>query len=152
MNVLLDTNVLTRIVNNVEPLYSKALQSVMILRSQGHDPCIVPQNLYEFWAVATRPLEQNGLGMTASETRAELNYFAPPLIRLFRDERAILPRWQDLVRAHDVLGKATHDARLVAAMLRHGIFYILTFDVSLSRFDEVTVLTPDAVLSGTRQP
>jgi len=31
------------------------------LRQRNIDLCIVPQNLVEFWAVATRPVANNGL-------------------------------------------------------------------------------------------
>jgi predicted nucleic acid-binding protein len=69
----------------------------------------------------------------------------PPL----RDERGILERWEDLVNAYQVYGKSAHDARIVAAMLRHGLTQLLTFnDRDFARFTEMTVVIPDAVLSG----
>ena len=66
---------------------------------------------------------------------------------LLDDIPAILPMWESLVTTHAVLGKNAHDARLVAAMLVHGVTHLLTFnDQDFRRFTAVTVLTPAAVL------
>jgi predicted nucleic acid-binding protein len=59
---------------------------------------------------------------------------------------AIYPAWEALALAHGVLGKPSHDARLVAAMQVHGLTAILTFDKSgFSRFPVIEVVHPDEV-------
>jgi predicted nucleic acid-binding protein len=78
MLVLVDTNVLLRV---VEPLHSHHRQAVAALRSlsqAGHGLCLVPQIHYEFWVAATRPVAANGLGMTPEEARVELSKLGPP--------------------------------------------------------------------------
>ena len=41
---------------------------------------------------------------------------------------------------------SAHDARLVAAMRRHGTAHILTFnEIDFRRYPEITVLTPAAI-------
>ncbi len=46
---------------------------------------------------------------------------------------------------HDVKGKTAHDARPVAAMRRHGLSRLLTFNAShFARFDGIAVLTRKA--------
>lgn len=150
MNVLLDTNILTRWVNAEDPQHSKVVESLRTLRISGHVPTLVPQNHYEFWVVSTRPLEANGLGFTTDEATVEVDRFGSPLFLLMQDERAILPRWRALVQTHRVQGKAAHDARLVAAMLRHGLSCLLTFNTSdFARYAEVTAIHPDEVIAGT---
>ena len=149
MRVLLDTNLLTRIAN---PTHTQtrdlAEKSIDMLRKNGHVACLVPQNLYEFWAVATRPLEANGLGMSVDDARSEVDALLQ-LFHVFQDERAIFSRWLDLVTGHDTKGKASHDARLVAAMLRHGLTHLLTFnDGDFSRYSDVKAVTPEGVVSG----
>jgi hypothetical protein len=48
-----------------------------------------------------------------------------------------------------VSGKKAHDARLVAAMLAHGLSRLLTFNVSdFARYPGITVLEPAQVLAG----
>lgn len=49
---------------------------------------------------------------------------------------------------HAVSGKNAHDARLVAAMLAHGLTHLLTFnDADFQRFTGITTVTPAAVLA-----
>ena len=64
MNVLLDTNVLARLLQPGPRLAQVAQQATGALRKRGDQPCLVPQNFYELWAVATRPAAANGLGLT----------------------------------------------------------------------------------------
>jgi predicted nucleic acid-binding protein len=105
------------------------------------------QNLYEFWAVATRPNDANGLNYNHEQAIGELSVLKK-IYHLIDDIPAIYPAWENLVRDHEVKGKNAHDARLVAAMNVHGVNQILTFNESdFSRYDGVTVLTPAAVLS-----
>jgi predicted nucleic acid-binding protein len=147
MNILVDTNILTRSAEPGSSQYQPAKDAVTALRAQGHVLCIVPQNIYEFWAVCTRPASANGLGKTVAETVTELATFRRTMT-LLDDTPAILPAWESLVAAHAVVGKNAHDARLVAAMLVHGVTHLLTFnDQDFRRFTAVTVLTPAAVLA-----
>jgi hypothetical protein len=47
---------------------------------------------------------------------------------------------------HQVLGKTAHDARIVAAMQRHQLSHILTFNVEdFRRYPAIQVLNPHAV-------
>jgi len=67
------------------------------------------------------------------------------MFELAADDPEIYPIWKGLVVTHRVLGAQVYDARLVAAMLAHGIDRILTFNVAdFSRYG-VTVLHPAAV-------
>ena len=146
MSTLLDTNVLTRSTQKGHVQQALARDAIQRLIHQGDEVCIVPQNLYEFWAVATRPAAENGLGMTPAQAKSELAELRQ-VFTLFRDERGILREWEQLVHMYDVKGKTAHDARLVAAMHRHGITHLLTFNQAhFARFPGITVLTPHAVL------
>ncbi|MBN1488964.1 MAG: type II toxin-antitoxin system VapC family toxin [Phycisphaerae bacterium] len=146
MRILVDTNVLLRLAQPAHPHHPPAVRATEVLRRKGEELCLVPQVLYEYWAVCTRPQGENGLGMTTAQATNELALLKR-LFTLFRDERAILPVWEMLVSAHDVKGRNTHDARLVAAMSRHNLQHLLTFNTSdFARFPGVTVFTPDSVL------
>ena len=59
---LLDTNILLRASDRSSSRYDLAVNSVASLIIQGHECIITPQILIEFWVVATRPIEVNGLG------------------------------------------------------------------------------------------
>src|ERR1035438_4900903 len=62
MATLVDTNVLLRLLQPEHPQYAIASMALAGLRRQESDLCIARQNLVEFWAVATRPVAENGLG------------------------------------------------------------------------------------------
>lgn len=64
MSYLIDTNVLLRLAQPDHPMHQDALNAVTTLHQNEDILFIIPQNLIEFWAVATRPLSVNGLGMT----------------------------------------------------------------------------------------
>ena len=53
--ILLDTNLLTRITRSHDPQSAVARAAIQTLLRRGERLIVVPQNLYEFWAVATRP-------------------------------------------------------------------------------------------------
>jgi len=151
MQVLLDTNVLLRSVEPRHAQHQTSVDATDALRQRGHDLVIVPQVLYEFWSVASRPIEQNGLGMTPAEAHAEL-LAIQRLFRLFRDERAVYAIWEQLVLSLGVKGKQAHDARIAAAMQRHSINHVLTFNATdFARYAFITALTPTDVLRDVPQ-
>ncbi|MGK7923008.1 MAG: hypothetical protein AB4080_23715 [Trichodesmium sp.] len=63
MTYLLDTNILLRLRQTNHPQHSNALKATLLLKKKQEKLCIFPQNLMEFWVVATRPIEVNGLGL-----------------------------------------------------------------------------------------
>jgi predicted nucleic acid-binding protein len=82
--------------------------------------------------------------MILIDTNVLLRSAQPEHPHLFRDERAIFDRWRQLVEQHEVQGKSGHDTRLVAAMNRHRLSYLLTFNHSdFKRFKEITAVHPD---------
>jgi predicted nucleic acid-binding protein len=147
MSYLLDTNILLRLIQPEHPMYSLAVNAIVILHQQEASLCMTPQNLIEFWAVATRPLNVNGLAMTvetASQKVARMKGF----FSLRPDHPDIFPRWEQLVTQHRVIGKQAHDTRLVAAMLVHQITHLLTFNTDdFKRFTEITPINPRHLLA-----
>lgn len=145
MRILTDSNILLRLMQEAHPHHSQADAALYALRSRGDEPCIVAQVIYEYWSVCTRPVEaRGGLGMTVNDTALKMKRMQQ-LFPLYRDERGIFDRWQELVTRHEVKGLKAHDARIVAAMLHHGLTHLLTFDSDFKRFSEITVLTPSEV-------
>ena len=152
MSVLLDTNILLRMSNKLHPMYIAARDAVALLESTGVELVIVPQVVYEYWVVATRPISANGLGLTCPQSEIDVDAWTA-LFRTYLDERGIFRNWSTLVRSYAIAGKPAHDARLVAAMQRHGISGILTFNVAdFSKFPFIRALSPDEVLNGSVFP
>jgi predicted nucleic acid-binding protein len=145
MLLVLDTNVLLRLVEPEHERHRAAVGAVDALDALGHTKAILPQIVYEFWAVATRPINARGLGLTGAEVHSKLEGILATA-RLLRDERRIYERWRELVADHDVKGKQVHDARIVAAMLRHNISHLLTFNApDFARYSDIIVVEPHRV-------
>jgi predicted nucleic acid-binding protein len=145
MSIQLDTNILTRLSQPTDPAHATARSAVATLQSAGRNLGLVPQNLYEFWSVATRPVASNGLGLTVPECHAEILRLKA-LFQLRPDDPSIVGVWESLVVACDCKGKVAHDARLVAAMQTHGLTEILTFNTTdFARFPGVVAIDPASV-------
>jgi predicted nucleic acid-binding protein len=125
--VLIDTSTLLRTLQPSHPQRETARVAIKALTARGRDLHIIPQILVELWVVATRPVAQNGLGLSTTEAAGELMRLKS-MFPLLPDTPAIYPVWESLVIQYRVSGKSAHDARLVAAMLVHGLTTILTFD------------------------
>ena len=142
MSFAVDTNILLRSIDDGHPAQPVAQNGLLELRNNGETPSIFPQNLVEFWAVATRPVLNNGLGWSVDRAEQELADLKN-LFVLLADTDAILPEWERLVVHHRVIGKQAHDARLVASMLVHSVTHLLTFNTNdFKRYDEITVVNP----------
>jgi predicted nucleic acid-binding protein len=147
MSILLDTNILVCSVHAGHAMQRLAADFVDELLRQGETLCLVPQNVYEFWVVCTRPAAQNGLGMSLAQAQTELARLKT-LFTLLDDTPAIFPHWEQLVIQYQVQGKNAHDARLVAAMIVHGLNRILTRNVGdFQRYQTLTVLDSQQVIA-----
>src|SRR5437867_151364 len=120
MSFALDTNVLARSIEPDHPMHTAASEAIDTLLDRGESVFVLAQSLYEFWVIATRPHENNGLGLSVAEAQARLDEFQK-LFTLKTDRAAIYVEWKRLVTRHAVMGKPAHDARLVAAMKVHSI-------------------------------
>jgi len=139
MAILLDTNILLRLAQPHHPNASVAGRALRALRTSNQALHITQQNLVEFWAVTTRPVDANGLGLTVVQAATEVS----ALKRLFDllPELPLQDEWERLVTHYRVSGRNVHDARLVAAMVVHGIDSILTFNAQdFVRYTEIRVL------------
>jgi predicted nucleic acid-binding protein len=70
--ILTDSNVLVHLVDTRDPRSELAESATEKLRSRRETLCIAPQNVVEFWAVATRPEGKNGRGMSALRASEEV--------------------------------------------------------------------------------
>lgn len=110
---------------------------------------VVPQNLYEFWAVATRlsgppPAGRNGLGMNTVQAGLWMRFFRRRFTFL-PDREELCTLWMELVESHVVTGIRAHDVRLVAAMRSYGITRLFTFNGTDFRNLGIVILDPTAI-------
>ncbi len=123
MWILLDANVIVGLSkDDRRPIVAKAIKK---MHSNGHEMVLVPQVIYEFWVVATRPADKNGLGFSTEQVvRIVVNMIN--MFKLLDDPTGIYDKWFNIVKTDKVSGKQAHDARLVAAMAVHRLDAILT--------------------------
>ena len=138
-----DSNILLRNLDTQNPLHPAAVSALDTLLARGENIALIPQVLYEFWSVATRPASaRGGLGLSHAEAEAEIHRLLG-IFPLYADTPAIFPRWLSLVTTFGVSGINAHDARIVAAMHEHGFTHLLTFDGDhFVRYPDITVVTP----------
>ncbi len=144
---LLDANILLRDADAESVQHEIVRQALADLSRRDARLCIVAQSLFEFWAVATRPARNNGLGLTTDEAAYYVARYRTTFELL--SEEPLLDQWQRLVVTYGVSSKPTHDARYIAAMKVHDIDHILTFNGSdFARFsvgERVSVVQPGEI-------
>ena len=141
MSVLVDTNILVRLLQPHHPHCTLAEQALAALHAKKENLYLAAQNLVEFWTVVTRPVADNGLGFTTEQAIAEVK----ALKRFFTllPEVPLLEEWERLAVAYRVSGRNSHDARLVAAMTVSDVGSILTFNIQdFARYSEIRVIDP----------
>lgn len=142
MSVLVDTNVLLRSVQPSHPMHDPAVRTVAALIRSGETVVITPQIVAEFWNVTTRPIERNGLGWSHSHALDEV-ISIEGFFSLLIESTEVYNEWKRLLVAYGVTGVQAHDARLVAAMIVHGVGRILTFNVQdFMRYKEIEAIQP----------
>jgi predicted nucleic acid-binding protein len=129
----------------VQKLLALYLAVISILISRGEEVFLIPQFLYEFWVVATRPKKDNGLEMSASEAEAILTKFES-VFPIKPDNQAVYTTWRKLITQHAILGKPSHDARIAAALMAPGITHFVTFNKDhFNRFSALNSILPSEV-------
>jgi predicted nucleic acid-binding protein len=150
--ILLDSNILLRRARTSDPQFATVNSAVGTLHTNGEVPCVVPQNVYEFWSTATRPTAANGHGLSIAECQVHVARIKR-LFRFLPGEPALFAEWEALVGTHACHGRISFDARLVAALRTHGITRILTFNgPDFVRFPGLTILNPTAIAALASPP
>jgi predicted nucleic acid-binding protein len=129
--ILLDTNILLRYASATDPAFAMVSTAISVLHSSGESLCMVPQNVYEFWATATRPTSSNGLGLSVPECQVQVAMLKR-LFALLPDLPPLFAEWEAPVALYACHGRVSYDARIVAAMKTHGMTRLLTLNADVS--------------------
>ena len=145
MRVLVDSNVLLRYAQRKHSLFVESTESIARLVERGEQVFFCAQNIAEFCNVATRPVEHNGLGLSAFMALKEVANIEATLT-LLPDAPEIYTAWKGIVEKFQVLGVKVYDARLVAIMRVYSIKNILTYNVAdFDRYRDIQVLHPSSI-------
>lgn len=141
--ILADSNILIRLVNSDDPQHHLVASAIDELQENGFEVLYTPQNLREFWNVATRPVSANGFGFSIPVADVSARRIESLFI-ILRDSEAIHLAWREMVVTQEVRGVKVHDARLAAAAIVSGCRAILTFnDTDFKRFGVSTLHPAD---------
>ncbi len=144
---LLDSNLLLRLSDRSSHQHQTVKQAVGALIQSGAELYITPQNIIEFWSVATRPKSKNGLAFPRATAQKELAVHRATFA-LLPDRAEIFPQWERLIQAYAVEGVLAHDTRLAAVALVYGVENVLTFNLrDFNRFarEGLNILSPASV-------
>jgi predicted nucleic acid-binding protein len=144
---LLDTNILLRAADVSSASHLQANEAINHIVTNGDDCVITSQVLIEFWVVATRPTNVNGLGWNTSQTIDYVNDLLNNFI-LLPETPDIFFQWLQLVKDNDIKGKRSHDIRLLAVMKCHNITHLLTLNPQdFIKISEIIIVHPQDLLN-----
>lgn len=125
--IMLDTNVLLAATDEGRAEHRAAL---MIVNEWAGEVtlCTSGQILREYLAVATRPVERNGLGLKPADATGNVRAIRERTAFLAEDAR-VADRLLTLLADVECGGKQVHDANVVATMLAHGVGTVVTMNV-----------------------
>lgn len=147
---LVDSNILLRWVKPDDRDYPLVVAAIDAILADGGVLCYTSQNVAEFWNTCTRPLDQNGFGLSPRETDRRARAFEDRL-RFLPDSAAVHEEWRASLVTQNVSGVQVHDARLAAAMRVHGIKRVLTFNQrDFARYPDIEAVHPRTLLAENR--
>lgn len=127
--VVIDTNVLLAATDEGRADHDDAIGSLNAWPELGMTLYSSGQILREYLAVTTRPVAQNGLGITRLDAVANVRRLRTRLHLLAEDEK-VADRLLELLDVVECAGKQVHDANVVATALVHGVNTIATLNVA----------------------
>jgi len=125
---VLDTNILLAATDESREDHEDAIAAINVWPASGVVLYTSGQILREYLAVATRPVDHNGLGMTQPDAIANVRALRARLNLLSEDVK-VSGRLLELLDTIECSGKQVHDANVVATMLVHGIDTVVTLNV-----------------------
>ncbi len=128
MNYLADSNLWLRYSQPADPQFPAALHALSAAAQRKDVLHLMPQTVSEYWRVATGTV-RGGFGWTPAlaDGRVALLEARFPLLP---DTPDVYRHWRRIVRDFSVSGGQVYDARLVAAMLAHGMTHLVTFNTA----------------------
>lgn len=137
--VFLDTNVLVYVSRPTAPEHAVTRRLLGQLEADGRALWISQQALREYLSVVTRP-QTTAPALPVTIALADVRRFQASF-DIADDSSAVLDRLLQLLTTHPVTGKQVHDANLVATMIVHGVYRLLTFNTAdFQRFADVITL------------
>jgi predicted nucleic acid-binding protein len=150
MAYLLDSGILLRLIDKSDALHPLIEGAVDRLIIRQETLVITTQNTAELWNVATRPVANNGLGLSPKEVKNLYDETIVPICGVVDEIELAHSHFLRILFHYNVSGKQVHDARLVAMMLAWQIESILTLnDRDFRRYEPegIKIVTPAELIA-----
>ena len=123
--LLVDTNVLLEATDEGRPLHAKALTLFQYAPEDGLDLFIGTQVVREYLMVATRPIANNGLGMSTASAIDNIRAFGKRASQVAESLRAgeVFLEWASRFQTQ---GKKLHDLQILATASVAGMDALIT--------------------------
>lgn len=133
---VLDTNVLLAATDEARHEHEHAVAALNVWPASGMVLYTSGQILREYLVVATRSIDNNGLGLRRQDAIANVRALRTRLNLLVEDAK-VSERLLGLLDGIECAGKQIHDANVVATMLVYGIDTVVTINTrDFARFDK----------------
>jgi predicted nucleic acid-binding protein len=126
-------------------MHLSAVRALETLMKKEETLVVALQNIAEFWNAATRPANNNGLGLTIEEAQAELAKIES-FFQILTENADSYSAWKKSLIAQRVSGVQAHDARIASVMETYGVKRIVMFNVAdFARYPNVEVVHPEKI-------
>jgi predicted nucleic acid-binding protein len=126
--ILLDTNILIHSNQHISPHFNTITNRLIDFADSDEELVVCPQVLYEFYVVATRPVEaRGGLGISSKDALSQIQKFHTNYL-FIHDSQDLFSIWLQLIKKYGSLGTSAHDTRLVAFMKSQKIDQLYTMN------------------------
>ena len=140
--IALDTNILVYAHRGEMPQHGVALRVVTEALAGSEPVGLCWSVLHEFLAIVTSPkIFRPPTPMTMALDQVD-HWVASPRATLLHESGRHLSTLRELMASGRVLGGVTHDARIAAMCLDHGVSELLTSDRDFTRFPTLRVRNP----------
>lgn len=138
--IAVDTNILVYASRTDNELYAPAFSALKNL-IEGDAPWLLPwQCVHEFVAIVTNPkIYRPPTPPDVAISQAE-EWMRSPSVIMAGEPPGYFRHFKKVVADAKVVGAMTHDARVVAVCLAHGVNQILTSDRDFKRFSTIRVM------------
>jgi len=139
--LFVDTNILLTATDESRVGHRDAQRLFNESRARGYHLGASGQVLREYLVVATRPVNENGLGLEIADAIANINELRR-YVHFFEENEEVSRRLRGLATAHGIRGRRLHDANIAATMLAHGIGRVVTQNVAdFASFDGIEAVS-----------
>ncbi len=140
--IAVDTNILIYAHREESPWYETAYTALEQLVEGRSDWAIPWPSVHEFLAIVTHPRIYDPPSTRHQALQQVDEWLGSPTVQLLSESTDHWPRLKQLITIGQISGPKTHDAKIAALCLGHGVTELWTADRDFSRFPDLICRNP----------